>query len=198
MFSRSTGKLIGFTKLGGINEELNLFERRLVHGETKEKELATHALTVMARGLTTHFNFPIGYFPSCGFDSHQLYPSIWEAVSIVELCGLKGRSFVCDGASPNRRFFRIHRMEDESNLCPDKVVYWTWNKFNLSRKIFFFSDPPHLMKTLRNNFENSHGNNNTRHLMVSKHSLLMVLSFPFENKLYVLSMVLRNMKLTNI
>ena len=44
---------------------------------------------------------------------------------------------------------------------------WTWNPFDKSRKIFFISDVPHLLKTTRNNLENSLFNRNSRNLHVS-------------------------------
>ena len=75
---------------------------------------------------------------------------------------------VCDGASPNRRFYRIHELADGENKSPDGVVYWIYNRFDKRRKIYLFCDVPHLLKTIRNNFENSHGHNNTRNLMVSE------------------------------
>ena len=84
VFSRSSGKLIGFTELGYLNEELYKFERR-IDEERTEKELATHVLSFMVRGLFKRFNYPIGYFVSCSFDSDQLYPCVWEAVRVVEL-----------------------------------------------------------------------------------------------------------------
>ena len=74
---------------------------------------------------------------------------------------------VCDGASPNRRFYRIHELADGENNPPDGVVYWIYSSFDIRRKIYFFFDVLHLLKTIRNNFENSHGHNNTRNLMVS-------------------------------
>ena len=69
-------------------------------------------------------------------------------------------AIVCDWATSNRRFFRIHAIENGLNMS-EGVVYWVTNCYDLSRKIFF-SDPPHLIKTIRNNFENSGGHNYTR------------------------------------
>ena len=48
-----------------------------------------------------------------------------------------------DGASSNRRFFKIH--EKRSHL--DTTIV---NPHAPERSIFFFSDPPHLIKTVRN------------------------------------------------
>ena len=73
-------------------------------------------------------------------------------------------AMVSDGTSPNRRFHWLHQLADGSKLSNNGVVYWVWNRYG--RKTFF-CDVPHLMKTIRNNLENSHGHNNTRQLMVS-------------------------------
>ena len=166
VFSRSTGRLVGFTDLGDVNNELDDFNRFIKQG-CKEPDLATHVLTLMARGLFNYFNYPVGYFASVGFDSDQLYPVVWEGVGILEGLGIHVRAFVSDGASPNRKFFRLHECTHKENVSIDNVVYWTWNRFNKGEKIFFISDPPHLIKTLRNNLENSHGHHNTRQLIVS-------------------------------
>jgi len=166
VYSKNTGKLIGFTELGDINEELDEFSRKVTGKETKQ--LATHVLCIMARSLLGHYSYPIAYFSSCGFSSDQLFPVIWQSVRVLESIGFRVSAMVSDGASPNRRFFRLHEFVDGSNKSLDGVVYWWWNRFDTTRKIYFFSDVPHLMKTLRNNFENSHGHNKTRNLMLSE------------------------------
>ena len=97
VYDRASGKLVGFTELGDLNEELDQFER-MIDGN-KEKECATHIICFMARGLFKHYNYPIGYYSSLGFDSDQLYPIVWEAVRVLEMCGFMVRTFVSDGAS---------------------------------------------------------------------------------------------------
>ena len=54
------------------------------------------------------------------------------------------------------------------NMNSTDDYFWVWNPFDEKRKIFFMSDYPHLLKTTRNNLENSHGNLNSRNLHVSK------------------------------
>lgn len=120
----------------------------------------------MVRGLLKRFQYPIGYFSGCGFSSDQLFPVTWKAVQILETIGLEVAAIVCDGAAPNRRFLKIHELDENFNKSDDGVIYWAQNRYDPTRKIYFFSDPPHLIKTIRNNFENSHGRNNTRNLMV--------------------------------
>ena len=105
----------------------------------------------------------VGYHASAGFTGDQLFPVVWEATRVLESIGFKVRNWVRDGAAPNRRFFLINGLEEEKR----GRQYWTVNSYAPKRKIFFISDVPHLLKTTRNNLENSHGNNNTRNLHVS-------------------------------
>ena len=125
----------------------------------------------MARGIVKHFNYPIGYFATKAADADQLYNIIWEAVRCLEMSGIRVVAFVCDGASQNRRFFSMHRLSDGTNVSPEGVVFWTPNRYDMNRRIYFISDPPHLMKTIRNNVERS-TTGGTRNLIVS---------FPSEN-----------------
>ena len=172
VFSRATGKLIGFTEIDDINDELLEFERKF---SGKERDLATHVLTFMARSIFSHFNFPVAYFCSKGFNNDQLFPCVWEAVGVLESIGLNVRACICDGATPNRKFFKLHAMENSENISNDGVVYWAVNSFDFQRIVYFISDPPHLMKTLRNKIENSYGHNNTRNLMVRYSGVVLAL-----------------------
>lgn len=55
-------------------------------------------------------------------------------------------AITADGASVNRKFFRMH-----SSSATNDVVYKTKNQFaSDDRNIYFVSDPPHLIKTTRN------------------------------------------------
>ena len=60
---------------------------------------------------------------------------------------------VCDGLSANRSLFRLH--QSDSGTLPYKVQ----NPYSDNgRELFFFSDPPHLIKTARNAWENEKRN----------------------------------------
>ncbi|CAG2224811.1 THAP9 [Mytilus edulis] len=63
-----------------------------------------------------------------------------------------------DGASPNRRFIKLHKTDEQQT-----TVYRAINRFAADeRYIYFVSDPPHLIKTARNCFSNSGSHKNTR------------------------------------
>ena len=53
-----------------------------------------------------------------------------------------------DGASTNKRFYRMHKDLDDNSQSD--VFYRTKNLYAKNRFIYFVSDPPHLVKTARN------------------------------------------------
>ena len=77
------------------------------------------------------------------------------------------QAFVCDGASLNKSFFRIHKKHLNYNVFADRVIYWTLNRFNEGARIYFICDAPHLIKTVQNNTEKSHGHISMKNLLVN-------------------------------
>lgn len=70
-------------------------------------------------------------------------------------------SSTSDKASPNQRLYRLHRTGNED------VVFFADNPFSEEkRNIYFFSDVPHLIKTIRNNVHKSRPGG-TKYLWVS-------------------------------
>jgi hypothetical protein len=77
---------------------------------------------------------------------------MWEAVRRLEAINLKVIVFLCDGAKPKRRFFKmLGRKEDMKN----GIVYKTINRYCRKRYIYLISDVPHLIKTTRNCWNSS-------------------------------------------
>jgi len=141
--------LIGFTNLGEIDSHLAAFEKSL-EGESTEVKLADHMLVLMVRGLFNNLQFPYAQFPCCDLSGEQMYDPFWEAVGRLERCGLRVMALICDGLAANRKLFRLH---DPSAHVGD--VYKVKNPYCLDRHVFFMSDPPHLMKTVRNAWSSS-------------------------------------------
>ncbi len=162
VFDKYSGDLIGFIDLGDPMVNFAFVE---------EETLATHALAFLVRGLCTDLKHVISYYLTGDLTSFQLMPLFWQAVSVLEL-SLK--LYVCaavnDGASANRKFFRLH-----VNLAKDlkcDVVYKTPNVFAISRFIYFFADSPHLMKTARNCLYNSGSGSRSRYMWNNGNYLL--------------------------
>lgn len=163
VYDKHKMKVIGFTDVGDINNELLEFERSLL--STKELKLqarvAKHMLVFMVRGIFTNLKFPYAQFATRNLTSDILFPLVWRAIEKLEAAGLRVVSVTCDGASSNRKFFRMH----PSGKAP--VTYKSINPYaDDERYIFFFSDVPHLIKTTRNCWSNSFAHSNTRALWV--------------------------------
>nr|XP_054764639.1 uncharacterized protein LOC129271286 [Lytechinus pictus] len=154
-YSSSTGKLLGFVNVGNINNEFREFER-YSKGDLGE-ELATHAFMIMVRGIFCSMKQAVAFFPTTALRSGEIYDCVMRTVVKVETAGLKVRAIVSDGASCNRKFYKICSSEDN-------VGHYTFNPVDPQRRIYFFCDVPHLLKTARNNLENSGFNRQSRNL----------------------------------
>lgn len=157
VWDKYTGQLIGFVDFG--DTEFNLATLK------KTNEVASHVLVYLVRGVVNPFKFSFANFATTSATSQQLFAVFWKAVSILQLkCQLKVNAVTCDGASANRRFYRMHSyLLDEAQ--ESEMVYKTVNIFaddQAPRYIYFFADPPHLIKTARNCMYKSGGQKSSR------------------------------------
>nr|XP_002733594.1 PREDICTED: uncharacterized protein LOC100373858 [Saccoglossus kowalevskii] len=81
VYDKNTGELIGFTNLGDINEELMKLENGCHIEKNKGLGLASHVLVLMVRGLASSLQMSLGYFPTVGCKSDNLYPIIWDTIT---------------------------------------------------------------------------------------------------------------------
>ena len=148
VYDKHTGALLGFTYLGDINSHLDRFEQSLQTNTISDSVLAKTMLVIMVRGLFTKLQYPYAQFPSVKLSGDQIFDPFWEAVYRIERCSLKVVGATFDGASPNRRFVKLHGITDPTKPT---VLHKVPNPFtDDGRMLFFFSDPPHLLKTTRN------------------------------------------------
>ena len=172
VFDKHTCELVGFVDLGEINNILDRLEHQR-RSDTEEDEspfaendIATHMLQFMVRGIFTKLEFPLASIPTREITGDTLFPIVWEAVRNIEESGLKVVLITADGAAPNRKFFHMHKT---SSMTPEEVVYKTPNPYsNDNRDVYFMSDVPHLIKTVRNCWSNSFAHRNSRALWVSE------------------------------
>ena len=145
VWDKHTGDLIGYVDFG--DAELNYATLQ------KSTNIATYVLVFLLRRVVNPFKFSLATFATTGATSSQMFPLLWKAISICELNSLKVLAVTCDGASPNRKLFRMHfplTKEDDMNHDID-VTYQTVNLFSSEKRfIYFISDVPQLMKTARN------------------------------------------------
>lgn len=163
VFDKVTGELIGYLDLGDPDINFGTLE--------KADTIASHALVFFVRGICTQLKFSLAYFATNGVTSHQLMPLFWEAIGVLELtCNLWVIASTSDGASPNRRLYRMHKPLD--NNAEDDLCYRTINLYAPQRYIYFFSDAPHLVKTTRNCLYSSGHGSCTRYMWNDRNYVL--------------------------
>lgn len=90
-----------------------------------------------------------------------MYDPFWKSISRLERCGFKVMGLTCDGLAANRLLMKMH-------APGEALVHSVDNPYaRPNRKLFFFSDPPHLLKTVRNAWANE-----KRNLEVCYHMLI--------------------------
>lgn len=165
VYDKHSFRMIGFVDIGDVNNELLAFEQ-VCEGEVANSglrlQVAKYMLVFMVRGLFVNLEFPFAQFATRNTSADLLFPMVWEAVQKLEIAGFNVIAITCDGASFNRKFFRMHKKSSED------FVYKTINPYaDDNRHVYFFSDVPHLIKTVRNCMSNSFSHSNSRALWVS-------------------------------
>ena len=159
VFNKASGALVGFHDLGEVNNLLGDLERGLKHPNTR-RPLAKVMLVFMVRDLFTAMKFPYVQFAAASTKGGTLFPLFRQVVCRLTRLGLCVVAVTCDGASDNRRLFSLHD-------TASKMVYKTRNVYSKEKDtIFFFSDPPHLIKTIRNCFQRGKLWVSTLHLVI--------------------------------
>ena len=163
VYNKTSGEIVGFTDIGDINQQLLRLEQ-----ESDHPPVAKHILVLMVRGLMFKLEFPYAHFGTRSITGDLIHPIVWEAVRRLEASELKVTCVTADGASNNRKFFRMHHDKKD----PETFTYKARNPFsNDNRWLFFIADPPHLIKTIRNCWSHS-GVNGTRRMQVSNIELI--------------------------
>ncbi len=163
VFRKNTGELVGFTDLDTTVNTLRDYEAMLTNDSTPEKSLAKYMFVIMVRGLFVNVTYPLAQFPTANTKSDEIFSLCWRAIDILEMAGLNVVAITCDGASTNRKFFDLH---GEANTEQDKPIHRTPNPYNPDAEIFLISDPPHLIKCVRNAWASSYAHEKTRTLWV--------------------------------
>ena len=141
LFDPSSWELIGFVDL-----ECDETSLASTCKPTTRDKLASHVLQFYFKSVFSSFNYPCGYFLTKGISATQLNRIFWEGVGMLHAHNFEVIVSICDGAPENRTFMDI-------NGC-NETVSKTHNPFS-NCPLFFLSDPPHLLKKLRNNLYNS-------------------------------------------
>ena len=135
VFDKISGDLVGFIDLGDPMTNFASLSNE------DEDPIASHALAFLVRRLCTDLKHIIAYFFTGNVTFYQIMPLFWRTVAVLEVSlNLHVCAAVNDGASPNRKFFRLHSKLAKDVDCD--VVYKTPKIYAPSRFIFFFGSFP--------------------------------------------------------
>ena len=146
VFDKYTGSLTGFTDLGDVCNLLAEYEQQH-SGDgsmTFRCPVAKCMVIFMVRGLFTSLKFAYGQFPSTNTKGCDLFVLLWKVIEWLTRLGLNVLAVSCDGAKNNRKMFKLHGSEKEFTYRTENCYSATYNE------LFFFCDPPHVLKTMRN------------------------------------------------
>ena len=148
VYDKHEGCLIGFVNLGTINNQLLEFEAAL----STDKEYRSLAKTMLVF-MVKRINYPYAQFACANLSANLLFDPVWEAISRLERLGFKVLALTCDRASANRHLWKLHSKGN-------KATYKAQNPYaeDPSHPLFLTSDPPHLLKTIRNSWYNKKRN----------------------------------------
>lgn len=129
-----TMKISGLTDYGD-NQEMDISQK------------ADHGLIFMFQPLQGSFVQPVAVCmskgPACGTTIAKL---VIQAVSVLKKAGAIMHGVVSDGSAPNRKFWKEMGVSGKIN----NVRSWFPLPTMADRKVYVFSDTPHLMKCVRN------------------------------------------------
>jgi len=127
-YDKYSDSLIGIKDLGNLDRTL---------------DLATHGLIFMIRGLSAAYVFPVAYFFSANaMKTNDLLRVVKLSITKLSNLGLNIKIAVCDQGAPNQAIFK------ELGVNKSKPYIESDGK-----KIYFVFDTPHLIKSVRNNFQ---------------------------------------------
>ena len=122
--------------------------------EALKAKQATHALVFQVTTLSAaKFRFVCGIHPVASLTSVVLEQLFWETVkNLYLMCCITIVVAVSDGAGCNRLFQKAATSDYKKGSANTFEQEWCWNYIHddLNAKIFFISDPSHLVKKVRN------------------------------------------------
>lgn len=135
-FNKSTKMVEGLVNLGKYTSEKH------------EKELADHALVIMYQPFRGKWIQAVAAFCSKGAaNGSELEKIIVESIGLLEKAGFKVDGVVSDAGPWNRVMWKLFGVNEKKASCIHPVEQ--------SRRLHFFSDFPHLMKSMWNRIRNS-------------------------------------------
>ena len=104
-----------------------------------------------------NFQFPYAQYCTADLIADSLFPLVWDVIRHLEAVGLKVILLTGDKGSCNPKLFCMHR-----EISSDKsgITYKVPNPYSCEKRdIYFITDVPYRIKTVRNAWPNSFSHN---------------------------------------
>ena len=129
-----------------LDENVGFVDLRFSHDEntSSSTKVVSHCLQFYIKSILSDFSRPLMFFPTKNLDGENLVSLVWNAIGTLQNYGLNVICLIADGMRTNRKMFEY--------MCNiDRCSYKCRNIYNHLHDIFLIVDPPHLLKTTRNN-----------------------------------------------
>ena len=130
VYDKGSGSLIGYSDLSGVVQELQDYEEAVASNTSPKRSLAKTMMMFMVRGIFSDIKFPYAQFPMASGTGFDLFPLIWQAIDRLKCNGIHVMGITADGASINRKLFRLHSPTEN-------LVYKTTNVYTREMCISF-------------------------------------------------------------
>lgn len=115
--------------------------------EIAEKDLASHALVFMLRGLTSSWKQTVGYlFTGASLKKEPYWEFTKKVIEACEQSGFKVQCITSDMGPVNTGLWRHVGNSSTRN----QVITSISHPYEQNRSLYFVADPPHLLKNLWN------------------------------------------------
>ena len=116
-------------------------------GVDKEKEIASHALVFMLRGLTSSWKQTVAYlFTGNSFKREQYWDFTKRVIEASEAAGFKIQCVTSDMGPVNTALWNHVGIQSMRNTLTPAITH----PCDADRTLYFVADPPHLLKNLWN------------------------------------------------
>ena len=88
-----------------------------------KRDIVKYVIMFMVRGIFSNLQYAFGHFASEGFDSGQICSYALETIQMLESIRLYVREITADGASPNGKYFNLHKLENQEHV---KDIYYSY------------------------------------------------------------------------
>ena len=123
VFNKITEKLAGSCEMVSKAMESQVATKKQSLEPGSKRDIVKYVIMFMVRGIFSNLQYVFGHFASEGFDSDQTCSCALETIQVLESIRPCVREITADGASPNGKYFNLHKLENQEHV---KDIYYSY------------------------------------------------------------------------